>query len=613
MSHRMTESLAQADRAGAAGDATRWWQRLDPRRHFALALGLALFVPILGGAIVAAELAAAQAQRHVLIDTQARLVQMAGQADDALLGQVQVRLAALQAAAAQWRLDAARDVLAADRLRALQQQHPELNWIGVQGADGSVQVATEEQIRTPGDDGRAAWLDQATRTPLVVLHRSRGAGDSDALVLAVPFTTERAGPASLLVARLPWLWLQAQVDARLRAMAGGVPVEMLLLDARGRLLAGPPGVLADAAPVDPSAHGRYLVGQLPPPAADDVSRSGAGWRVLVRQDAALALAPARRARDSVLFGVLAVGLLAALAAALLARWLLWRLQELARQARAVARGEQGAITPPRGRDEVHAIGATLAELVAGLQAEKAALAQLNAELDTRVAERTARIERLARGARRAATTRERLRLARALHDTLAHSLMALLTQLRMVRKLGARWSPAQLDAELADAEQVASSGLAEVRGAIRQMRAAGLHDSGLAAELQALLQGLARDAGVQVQAHIDPAADELVDARAAIVLNMAREALRNIARHARARHVTLALAPEPPGADATTGATRGWRLELADDGVGFDPAVPAAGHYGLVGLREQAVQLGAALTLDSAPGQGCRLQLRFAA
>lgn len=89
---------------------------------------------------------------------------------------------------------------------------------------------------------------------------------------------------------------------------------------------------------------------------------------------------------------------------------------------------------------------------------------------------------------------------------------------------------------------------------------------------------------------------------------MVREALRNVERHAQARRVTLRLVPEP-SADAVD---RSWQLELADNGVGFNPRADHPGHYGLVGLHEQAEQLGATLTLDSAPGQGCRLRLRFA-
>ena len=54
-----------------------------------------------------------------------------------------------------------------------------------------------------------------------------------------------------------------------------------------------------------------------------------------------------------------------------------------------------------------------------------------------------------------------------------------------------------------------------------------------------------------------------------------------------------------------------WQLTLQDDGCGFDPHAPHAGHYGLTGLREQAAQLGARLSIDSAAGQGCRMGLAF--
>ena len=188
--------------------------------------------------------------------------------------------------------------------------------------------------------------------------------------------------------------------------------------------------------------------------------------------------------------------------------------------------------------------------------------------------------------------------------------MALLTQIRLMRKLGARWSPTQWDAELAQAEQAATEGLADVRAAIGQMREGGVHDSGLGPELQALLQGFAERSGVRVDARIDPAAAELVDERAAAVFAIAREALRNVERHAQARQVTLTLAPRAPP-DASGDAPARWQLTLQDDGCGFDPHAPHAGHYGLTGLREQAAQLGAWLEINSTPGQGCRLELRF--
>ena len=48
-----------------------------------------------------------------------------------------------------------------------------------------------------------------------------------------------------------------------------------------------------------------------------------------------------------------------------------------------------------------------------------------------------------------------------------------------------------------------------------------------------------------------------------------------------------------------------------DDGVGFDPAEPHPGHYGVLGIREQAQMIGAELTLRSAPGSGARVQVRL--
>ncbi|MBS0506270.1 MAG: hypothetical protein JSR53_02690 [Proteobacteria bacterium] len=590
-----------------------WWQRLNPWRHFAAALGWAMFTLVVVGALLAAEWAASEAERHVAKAAGVRLQQTANQAADALLTQLQLRLAAMRATAAQWSLQPGQGADWQARLAALQGQQPELSWLGaIDGQERwlAATAALQDADMLPGQ----AWLARARQAPVVVLHRSHEQGDLDMLVLAVPMAAEGGAPPGVLVAQLPWLWLQAELDAQLRALGDGTPVELLLTGPAGRVLAGPPAVRALPPGADLSAAGRYLLGRA---SASPAGEAGPGaqdgaWQLWVREAAGEALAPARQTHRAVLVGVLAVGLLAALAAVVVARWLLRRLDALARQALQVRQGLRQAIDIPAGRDEVHAIGVTLAQLISHWQEEKAALTRLNAELDARVAARTARIERLAQDARHAAVTRERLRLARGLHDTLAHSLMALLTQIRLMRKLGPRWSREQFDAELAGAETVAASGLGEARAAIAQMRDAGVHDNGLGPELQALLQRVAERSALRVEAHIAAAAADLVDERAATVLAMAREALRNVERHAKAHSVTLSLAPQG-GAQAGGDEPAPWRLVLSDDGCGFDPAAMPEGHFGLVGLREQAQQLGATLHIDSAPGQGCRVQLDFAA
>lgn len=105
--------------------------------------------------------------------------------------------------------------------------------------------------------------------------------------------------------------------------------------------------------------------------------------------------------------------------------------------------------------------------------------------------------------------------------------------------------------------------------------------------------------GLPVQ--LDIAADDLALSyeRSTRLLAILREALSNVYRHARATSVMVRLAVER---DMLT-------LEVADDGVGFDPARAdlATGHYGLAGMRERAAALGGTLELHSQPGAGTRM------
>jgi signal transduction histidine kinase len=85
---------------------------------------------------------------------------------------------------------------------------------------------------------------------------------------------------------------------------------------------------------------------------------------------------------------------------------------------------------------------------------------------------------------------------------------------------------------------------------------------------------------------------------------MTEEALRNIERHEGASLVRLNL-QIADGTDLV--------LLIEDDGVGFDPAAARPGHFGLVGLREQAQLIGADLAIASTPdgGTSVRISLRI--
>jgi signal transduction histidine kinase len=197
--------------------------------------------------------------------------------------------------------------------------------------------------------------------------------------------------------------------------------------------------------------------------------------------------------------------------------------------------------------------------------------------------------------------RERLRLARGLHDTLAHSMMAMLTEIRVLKHLASS-RPDALPDELVRAERAARDGLDEARRAIDQLRSNPVRDIGLGAALAELARNLSERTGIELDCQIDPALSDLAAEPAETVFHMCEEVLRNVERHAGARRLLIRL--HGAGSDEV-------ELEIGDDGIGFEPSAGAAGHYGIVGLREQADAIGARLRIESRRGEGTWVSLRW--
>lgn len=599
------------------------WQRLDPRLHLAAAIGWAVFTVVTLAALVAANLAAGEAESRVRADSERLLTQFATQTRHALAMNLQTRRSIVQATAAQIIASSDRGNEALRRhLDAVQAQFPEFAWLGVADERGRI-TAAAGGLHEGEDVSAAPWFDKGrTRPFLGDVHLAqlpdtspRKAADDPGqqlIDLAVPLTHAAGRNVGVLGAQLSWAWVERLQNELLQSLDTPRRLDLLLAAEDGTVLVGPSQWLGRPlpAPAELTQGGTYLVGRHAERRLED---DGLGWAVVVRQDTQTALAPARATRQVVFLSVLLAGLAAAAAAVWATRLLTRRLSVLAGQALAVRSGALQALDVPTGQDEISRIGATLAEVVEYLQQEKRALQTLNAELDARVVERTARIERLADDARHAAVTRERLRLARDLHDTLAHSLMALLTQIRLVRKLRKRWSESELEAELARTESVAASGLTEARAAITQMRHNSVRETGLGPALHELLARFRERTGLAAELQAEPAAAGLANGRAETVFRIAEEALHNVERHAQAQGLTLQLGSvsAKDGGQADTGLVQRMRLEIADDGVGFDPAVPRPGHYGLRGIEEQAALIGARLELFSRPGQGARIVVEF--
>jgi two-component system NarL family sensor kinase len=138
------------------------------------------------------------------------------------------------------------------------------------------------------------------------------------------------------------------------------------------------------------------------------------------------------------------------------------------------------------------------------------------------------------------------------------------------------------------------STLDEARRSVLELRAAPLEGRTLAEALTALAEDLRAGGSGTVRVSHDGETRSLPPAVEVGLYRIAREALTNVARHANAAEVTVHVAVGPERV----------RMQVEDDGVGFDPARVPPGRYGLIGMTERARLLGGTLTIESAPGEG---------
>jgi signal transduction histidine kinase len=198
----------------------------------------------------------------------------------------------------------------------------------------------------------------------------------------------------------------------------------------------------------------------------------------------------------------------------------------------------------------------------------------------------ARERELAEMSRRLLTAQdeERRRLARSLHDGLIQSLAAVKLHLMPVKE--------QLGVEaLRDVTGMLDEAIAQTRTLAYSIRPPLLDDLGLVPSLKRLAEGVSEEAGIRITVASD--LDERLDlAVESLLFYVAREALQNVVRHARAESVEIVVSR----ADGRA------RLSIRDDGVGFRSDGPRG--LGLRGIEERLDVSGGTMALETAPGQG---------
>jgi signal transduction histidine kinase len=589
----------------------RW--NFDPRRSLAAAAMWLIIALAMTFSVAAAVWVGSIARRDVLEQHVRRLSLETDQLSSELGQAIATRLGALRAA--RILLDGAGVAGRQNGLSAvfdeLQSAYPELEWLAIVDTAGRVASANQGLIQGSRINS-AHWFTEGMQGPWlgVIDDRPLEAGKSAFGDLAAPVRDQSGQIIGVIAAHLGWrrapnhpLRLTDEADPNNAAQA-------FVLDRRGVVLIGPQdlrgkpwwGIPVSGADAAATPHFERLpggaqvlvsraalsAGGSEPPLGWQVQLSEPNQRVYQRADA-LAL--------RILWVSLGLGAATALLGTLGALHLTRRLTRLTQSVAAVGRSEASRIEVPPGRDEVTELAGAFAKILDDLQQERTELQSLSNELERRVAVRTREVERLAEESRYAAIVRERLKIARDLHDTLAHSMMAMLSEIRFLRKLHSR-DPGAVAAELAHAEEVAHEGLKEARSAITQMRVNAVRETGLGPTLSNVFERFLDRTGLTGEFIADPEAARFGDERAETLLRMAQEALRNVERHARATRVVVSLA-----------AAGGTRLELTieDNGIGFDARAHHPDHYGIVGLREQADLIGAEFKILSKLGEGTKL------
>lgn len=198
-----------------------------------------------------------------------------------------------------------------------------------------------------------------------------------------------------------------------------------------------------------------------------------------------------------------------------------------------------------------------------------------------------------------ATLAERARLARELHDTLAQGLAGVAFQLEGVATLFTS-SPTAAQQQLDLAIRMVRNGVEEARRAIWDMHPQVFDRGSLTTALAEIVEQLPTDVTVPVEIYGFPKA--LPQAIAHHLLRIAHEALYNAAQHAQANHIEATLRFMP----------HAILLRVQDNGCGFEVQhVPSAhqGHFGLMGMRERAKEIGGQLQIQSIPVGGTTVEI----
>lgn len=552
------------------------------------------------------------ATRHVQMDTRSTLSELAATMSDRLDHNIFERQREIKLLASMYeQMDNQSPDRAAQRavLASIQENYPDYAWLGFVDNSGKVVAATDgagEGVNV----AQRTWFQKGLIKPTVadatddmLGNSSKTSANGDSadpqlaiqqpilfITLAAPVLSTSGDPIGVLAAQINWESAREIKTSVFRPVDTESLVETFVFRGNGELILAPPTwqTLHVYSPIYMTAlvnslanrleardsqsdsdilnwldEGRYVVGY----AQNQGYRTfpGLGWIVIVRQ-------PLNRAFASIpllqrliyLTGGLSI-ILFGFAAWLLTGRLTRQLQAISNAAERIRRGDPTVSLPLlSGSSEIATLSSSLHQLVEDLTT---------------------------------ATTAERNRIARDLHDSVTQTLFSASLLADVMPKL---WEtdPQRGRSKMEELRRSVRGALAEMRTLLLELRPAALVDAEMSRLLRQLADATMGRSGIvvdwQLSGNCEPPPDVKI-----VFYRTVQEALNNIIKHSQASKADVTLRCD----------THQAILSIADDGHGFDPDKIPGDHLGLQMMRERIVALGGTLQIHSQVNQGTEIHV----
>jgi signal transduction histidine kinase len=397
------------------------------------------------------------------------------------------------------------------------------------------------------------------------------------------------------------------VDGRGIVLASTQPARAFINSDHGRFLAG---LIREKKAVVGACHTCHDQNGFPETREREVIAfaplKSAPWGVSIRQAEREALAPSFSMERRFFYFGTATILVALLFAGGVARSVTRPLKMLTEAARRITGGDLDHQIPTLGEDELGILAQSLDRMQHTLKTSLQAIAEGRRELEAKVQERTRELEGLYRELQRkeelrgellkkviAVQEEERKRIARELHDETSQDLATLLLSIETTVGTSAE----DLKKKFIQMKALTDRTLDSIHRLIMDLRPSVLDDLGLTSAIRWVAESRLEPLGIDLTFAVKGQERRLKPEIETTLFRIGQEAISNIARHAEANSVSIAI-------EFTESRIR---LEVEDNGQGFNFSESPNGSFGLLGMKERATLLDGTFAIDSQPGNGTRL------